>query len=106
SLVALNAATGKLIWYFQMVHHDLWDYDLPAQPFLIDLRIKGRTIPAVVEVTKMGFVFVFNRVTGKSLFPIEERPVPQSEVPGEQTWPTQSFPAKAPDMAGRVITGA
>ena len=104
SLVALNAATGKLIWYFQMVHHDLWDYDLPAQPSLIDLRVNGRTIPAVVEVTKMGFVFVFNRVTGKSLFPIEERPVPQSEVPGEQTWPTQPFPAKPPALARQSMT--
>jgi quinoprotein glucose dehydrogenase len=71
SIVALNAATGKLKWYFQLVHHDLWDYDLPAQPSLITLRREGRSVPAVAVVTKMGFVFVFNRVTGKPLFPIE-----------------------------------
>jgi quinoprotein glucose dehydrogenase len=98
SLVALNAANGKLIWYFQTVHHDLWDYDLPAQPLLIDVRKGGRTIPAVAVVTKMGFVFVFNRVTGKSLFPIEERSVPQSNVPGEETSPTQPFPVKPPAL--------
>lgn len=103
-LVALDAATGKLIWYFQMVHHDLWDYDLPAQPSLITLRQNGRSMPAVVEITKMGFVFVFNRITGKPLFPIEERPVPQSNVPGEQTWPTQPFPVKPPALARQSMT--
>jgi quinoprotein glucose dehydrogenase len=99
SLVALDAATGKLIWYFQVVHHDLWDYDLPAQPLLINLRRNGREIPAVAQITKMGFVFVFDRITGTPLFPVEERPVPQSNVPGEATWPTQPVPLKPPALA-------
>jgi quinate dehydrogenase (quinone) len=98
SLVALDAATGKLVWYFQMVHHDIWDYDMPAQPVLIDVKRNGRTIPAVAQVTKMGFVFVFDRVAGKPLFPIEERAVPKSEVPGEESWPTQPFPVKPPAL--------
>jgi quinoprotein glucose dehydrogenase len=104
SLVALNAATGKLIWYFQMVHHDLWDYDLPAQPSLVTIRQNGRAIPAVVQVTKMGFVFVFNRLNGKALFPIEERAVPQSSVPGEESWPTQPFPVKPPSLTRQTMT--
>jgi glucose dehydrogenase len=99
SLVALNASTGKLIWYFQMVHHDLWDYDLPAQPSLVTITQNGHSIPAVVQVTKMGFIFVFNRINGKPLFPIEERPVPQSNVPGEETWATQPFPIKPAALA-------
>ena len=74
-LVALDAATGKLAWYFQTVHHDIWDYDLPAQPVLINVRRNGREIPAVAQVTKMGFVFILDRITGKPLFPVEERPV-------------------------------
>jgi len=104
SLVALNAATGKLLWYFQMVHHDLWDYDLPAQPSLVTIKQNGRAIPAVVQVTKMGLVFVFNRLNGKALFPIEERPVPQSSVPGEESWPTQPFPIKPPALTRQTMT--
>ncbi|HKE59342.1 MAG TPA: pyrroloquinoline quinone-dependent dehydrogenase [Pyrinomonadaceae bacterium] len=104
SLVALEAATGKLVWYFQVVHHDLWDYDLPAQPLLVNLRRNGRTIPAVAQITKMGFVFVFDRLTGKPLYPVEERPVPQSNVPGEATWPTQPFPVKPPALARQSMT--
>jgi membrane-bound PQQ-dependent dehydrogenase (glucose/quinate/shikimate family) len=92
-LVALQASTGKLVWHFQMVHHDLWDYDMPAQPALITVRQNGKSVPAVAEVTKMGFVFIFDRVTGKPLFPVEERPVPASDVPGEAAWPTQPFPS-------------
>src|SRR4030095_13551813 len=92
SLVALNAGTGKLVWHFQTVHHDLWDYDLPAQPSLITVRQQGRSIPAVAQVTKMGFVFVFNRLTGESLFAIQEKSVPQSDVPGEETRTTQHAP--------------
>jgi len=99
SLVALNASTGKLVWYYQMVHHDLWDYDLPAQPLLITVRQNGRAVEAVVQITKMGFVFVLDRATGKPLFPVEERPVPQSNVPGEATWPTQPIPLKPPALA-------
>jgi len=72
-----------------MVHHDIWDYDPPAQPMLITVRQNGKSIPAVAEVTKMGFVFIFDRATGKPLFPVEEHPVLQSDVPGEAAWPTQ-----------------
>jgi quinoprotein glucose dehydrogenase len=106
SLVALNAATGKLIWYYQMVHHDLWDYDLPAQPLLITVRRSGRSIPAVAQITKMGFVFVLDRLTGKPLFPVEERKVPQSDVSGEATWLTQPFPLKPPALARQSMTRA
>ena len=104
SLVALNAATGKLVWYYQLVHHDLWDYDLTAQPVLLTVRRANHEIPAVAEVTKTGFVFVFNRLTGKPLFPIEERPVPQSDLPGEASWPTQPFPVKPPPLATTSVT--
>lgn len=94
SLVALQASTGKLVWYFQMVHHDIWDYDMPAQPALITVRRNGETIAAVAQVTKMGFVFIFDRATGKPLFRVDERPVPESDVPGEAAWPTQPVPSK------------
>jgi quinoprotein glucose dehydrogenase len=99
SLVALDAATGRRLWHFQTVHHNIWDYDLPAQPSLVTLLRDGRSVPAVVQVTKTGFVFVFDRVSGKPLFDIEERPVPPSEVPGEQAYPTQPFPLKPPPFA-------
>lgn len=99
SLVALEAATGRRLWHFQTVHHNIWDYDLPAQPNLVTVRRDGRDIPAVAQVTKTGFVFLFHRVTGEPLYPIEERPVPPSEVPGEQAWPTQPFPLKPPPFA-------
>ncbi len=92
SLIALDAGTGKLLWYYQLVHHDIWDYDLPAQPVLVTVHRNGEEVPAVAQITKMGFVFLFNRVTGKPLFKIEERKVRGSTVPGEQTWPTQPFP--------------
>ena len=104
SLVALDAATGKLIWYYQMVHHDLWDYDLPAQPNLVTVRRAGRKILAVAQVTKMGFVFVLDRLTGRPLFPVEERPVPHSVIPGEASWPTQPFPVKPPPLARISVT--
>jgi glucose dehydrogenase/peptidoglycan/xylan/chitin deacetylase (PgdA/CDA1 family) len=94
SLVALDAATGRRRWHAQLVHHDIWDFDPPAQPILVDIARGGRTIPAVVQLTKMGLVFVFDRVTGEPVFGIEERPVPRSDVPGEQTWETQPFPIK------------
>ena len=99
SLVCLDAKTGKLRWHYQLVHHDIWDYDPPAQPNLITVRKNGKRIPAVAQVTKMGLVFVFDRVTGKPLFPIEERPVPSSVVPGEASWPTQPFPLKPPPLS-------
>jgi len=104
SLVALNAANGKLLWYYQMVHHDLWDYDLPAPPSLVTLHRAGHQTPAVAQVTKMGFIFVLDRLTGKPLFPVEERPVPQSKLPGEATWPTQPFPVKPPPLTHTSIT--
>ncbi len=94
SLVCLDAKTGKRIWYYQIIHHDLWDYDLPAPPVLADITVAKKRIPVVVQVTKMGLVFVFNRVTGKPVWPIKERRVPQTDVPGEQTARTQPFPTK------------
>jgi quinoprotein glucose dehydrogenase len=104
SLVALNAATGKVVWYYQMVHHDIWDYDMPAQPVLITVRRDGRDIPAVAQVTKMGFVFILDRLTGKPLFPVEERPVPPSNVSGEVAWPTQPFPLKPPPLVRQSLS--
>ena len=98
SLVALDAASGKLVWYYQMVHHDIWDYDMPAQPVLITVRRDSRDIPAIAQLTKMGFVFILDRLTGKPLFPVEERPVPHSDVPGEAAWPTQPSPVKPPPL--------
>ena len=92
SLVALRASTGERVWHFQMVRHDLWDYDLPAPAALVTVRRGGREIPAVAQATKMGFVFVLDRETGESLFPVEERPVPASDVPGEVVSPTQPVP--------------
>jgi glucose dehydrogenase len=100
-IVALDATTGKLKWYRQLVHHDLWDFDLPAAPTLVDIRKDGRTIPAIAVITKMTTVFFFNRVTGEPVWGIEERPVPQSTVPGEASSPTQPFPLK-PAPIGRI----
>jgi quinoprotein glucose dehydrogenase len=94
SLVCLDAKTGKRIWHFQTVHHGLWDYDLPAAPVLCDIKSNGRTIKAVAQITKTGFTWVFDRANGKPVWPIEERAVPQSKVPGERTSPTQPFPTK------------
>jgi len=93
-VVALDARTGKHIWHFQTVHHDLWDYDLPAPPNLVTVEHDGKKIDAVAQTTKSGFLFVLDRETGESLFPIEERSVPASHVPGEAAWPTQPFPLK------------
>jgi quinoprotein glucose dehydrogenase len=94
SLVALDARTGALKWYRQLVHHDLWDYDLSAPPALFDIQRGGRAIPAVAQITKMGLLFVFDRVTGEPVYGMEERPVPQTSVPGEVTSKTQPFPVK------------
>lgn len=96
SLVALDARTGKRLWHFQFVHHDLWDYDPTAAPQLITIERDGRKIDAVAQATKHGFMFVFDRVTGEPLFPIEERPVPPSDVPGEKAWPTQPYSTLPP----------
>jgi quinoprotein glucose dehydrogenase len=106
SLVALDARSGKLVWYYQMVHHDIWDYDMPAQPVLITVQRNGREIPAVAQVTKMGFVFILDRLTGKPLFPIEERRVPSSDVPGEAASPTQPFPVKPPALVRQSFSEA
>ncbi len=94
SLVCLDAKTGKRIWHYQTVHHDVWDMDITAAPMLLDVNHEGRRVKAVAVVSKQAFTYVFDRVTGKPLWPIEERPVPQSDVPGEQTSPTQPFPTK------------
>jgi quinoprotein glucose dehydrogenase len=94
SIVALQASTGKMLWHFQVVHHDLWDYDIPAQPVLIDLKRNNKSIPAVVVGTKMGHIFVLDRITGKPLLPVEERNVPASTIIGEEAFPTQPFPVK------------
>ena len=92
------------MWHFQGVHHGLWDYDFPAAPTLVDITVDGRRIEAVAQVSKQGFTYVFERATGKPVWPIEERPVPQSTVPGEKTSPTQPFPTKPPPFARQGFT--
>ncbi len=104
SLVALDVRTGKRLWHFQTVHHDIWDYDVVSAPQLITVNHKGKRIDAVAQATKQGFLFVFNRVTGEPLWPIEERAVPASDVPGEQAWPTQPFPTVVPPYNRQSIT--
>jgi quinoprotein glucose dehydrogenase len=104
SVVALRGSTGELVWHFQIVHHNLWDYDLPAQPSLITIRRDGQEIPAVAQPTKMGFLYLLHRETGEPVFPVEERPVPQSNVPGEQTWPTQPFPTIPRPLAPTTLS--
>lgn len=104
SLVTLDARTGKRVWHFQMAHHGLWDYDLPAAPNLIDIRVNGQPVKAVAQVSKQGFVYVFDRVTGDPIWPIEERPVPQSTVPGERSSPTQPFPTRPAPFDRQGIT--
>ena len=104
SLVALDARTGKRLWHYQLVHHDLWDYDLPQAPKLLTLKQNGRNIDVVAQASKFGFIYVFERKTGKPVFPIEERPVPQSDVPGEVSSPTQPFPMKVPPFARQSFT--
>ena len=104
SVVALDAGTGKYRWHFQTVHHDLWDYDLPAAPNLITVVHNGKKIDAVAQTSKLGYIYTFNRDTGEPLFPIEERPVPSSDIPGEQAWPTQPFPVKPAPYARQTIT--
>jgi quinoprotein glucose dehydrogenase len=94
SVVAVDANTGKYRWHFQLVHHDIWDYDAPAPPILVDLVRNGATVPAVLIAAKTGLLYTLNRVTGQPIFAIEERPVPTSDVPGEQASPTQPFPVK------------
>ena len=104
SLVCLEARAGKRVWHFQAVHHGLWDYDFPAGPNLVDLTVDGRTIKAVAIVSKQGFVYVFDRVTGEPVWPIEERPVPAGNVPGEWYAQTQPFPTKPPAFARQGVS--
>jgi len=103
SVVALRAATGRVVWHFQAVHHDLWDYDVPAQPTLTSVHREGREIPVVVQATKMGHLFVLHRETGEPVFPVEERPVPASDVPEEEASPTQPFPVRPPPLAAHTL---
>ncbi len=104
SLLALDAKTGKRIWHFQTIHHDLWDWDLATSPKLLTVRHDGRDVDVVAQASKHGFLFVLERDSGRPLWPIEERPVPQSDVPGEQTSPTQPFPTAPPPFARQSFT--
>jgi quinoprotein glucose dehydrogenase len=104
SVVALHARTGRVAWHFQTVHHDLWDYDVPAQPVLTEIVRDGQRIPVVVQATKMGFLFVLHRETGVPVFPVEERPVPVSDVPGEVASRTQPFPTGMPALVPQRLT--
>jgi len=106
SVVTLRASTGEFVWGFQVVHHDLWDYDVAAEPALFTLRRDGKDIPAVAVTTKQGHLFVLDRLTGKPLLPVEERPVPPSRVAGESAWPTQPFPVATPNLVGSTTMSA
>jgi len=104
SVVAVDANTGKYLWHFQLVHHDVWDYDMQSAPLVVDLQRNGATVPALLVVNKMGLLFTLNRVTGKPIFDVVERPVPKSDVPGEQVSPTQPFPVKPEPLAQLTIS--
>jgi quinoprotein glucose dehydrogenase len=106
SLVALDAATGKRVWHFQTVHHDIWDRDLPAAPHLVTVTHDGRRVDAVAQITKTGFIYVFDRATGAPLFPVHERPVPASTLIGERAWPTQPEPVKPAPIGRQRFTEA
>ncbi len=104
SIVCLNAATGERKWHYQLVHHGLWDYDMPSPPSLVSITVAGKRIDAVVQLTKQGFAFVFDRVTGTPVWPIEEHRVPASDVEGEHAWPTQPFPTKPPPISPQGVS--
>ncbi len=104
SLLALDVRTGKLRWYYQMVHHDIWDYDNASTPMLMTVRHNNKPVDIVAEASKTGFLWVFDRVTGKPLWPVEERPVPKSPMQGEEAWPTQPFPSKPAVFARQAFT--
>ena len=104
SIVALDVATGERRWHYQTVHHGIWDYDLPTAPVLLDLTVDGREIPALAQVTKQAFTFVLDRRTGEPVWPLEERPMPASSVPGEKTAPTQPFPTKPPPFQRQGVS--
>lgn len=103
SLVALRGSTGEVVWHFQVVHHDIWDLDVPAQPILTELDRDGRQVPVVIQLTKVGMVFVFERETGRPFFPIEERAVPTDGVPGDVLSPTQPFTVKPAPLVRQSI---
>jgi quinoprotein glucose dehydrogenase len=103
-ILALNASTGKRIWHYQTVHHDIWDRDLPAPPNLVTVNHNGKEIDGVAQITKSGFVFLLERETGEPLFPVEERPVPPSDLEGEEAWPTQPVPVKPPAFSPQSLT--
>lgn len=105
-VLAIDAVTGRLRWHYQTLHHDLWDRDLPAPPNLVTLEREGKKIDAVAQITKLGVVFVLDRDTGEPLFPVEERPVPPSDLEGEEAWPTQPFPLKPPPFSRLSFTEA
>ena len=104
TLVCVDLKTGKRKWHFQLVHHPIWDYDISSAPILADINVNGRAIKAVIQPTKQCWLFVFDRVTGEPVWPIEERPVPQSDVPGERTSPTQPFPTKPPAYSRQGVS--
>jgi len=104
SIVCLDAATGERKWHFQIVHHGLWDYDPASAPALVTMTVDGSRVDAVVQLTKQGFAFVFDRVTGRPIWPIDERPVPASDVQGETAWPTQPFPSRPPAIAPQGVS--
>ena len=104
SILAIRGATGELVWHYQLVHHDVWDFDLPTHPILVDITKDGERIPVVVQLTKMGMVFVFHRDTGEPYFEIEERPVPTDGMPGDALSPTQPFPVKPPPLVRHGLT--
>jgi quinoprotein glucose dehydrogenase len=106
ALVAVDAASGKYLWHFQLVHHDIWDYDLDTPPMLLDVRRNGKTIPAVAAMNKSAFLFLLNRVTGKPIYEVTETSVPKSDVTGEEAWPTQPIPSKPAQLARGGFTQA
>ncbi|MCY4122300.1 MAG: PQQ-binding-like beta-propeller repeat protein, partial [Acidobacteria bacterium] len=101
----LDARTGERVWHYQLIHHGIWDYDIPTPPTLVDITVDGREIKAVAQVTKQAFTYVFDRVTGEPVWPIEERPVPASTVPGEQAAPTQPFPTRPAPFDRQGVSG-
>ena len=104
SLVALDIETGKRVWHYQLIRHDIWDRDIPTSPIILDVTVDDRRIPLVVQITKQSFAYVFNRVTGEPIWPIEDRPVPASDVPGERTAPTQPFPTRPAPFDRQGVT--
>ncbi|WP_293972859.1 PQQ-binding-like beta-propeller repeat protein [Sphingomonas sp.] len=106
ALVAIDARTGRYLWHFQAVHHDIWDLDMPVQPTLMDVKRGGKTIPAIAAMNKSGYLFVLDRVTGRPVFPVTERPVPPSSIAGEQAWPTQPIPSAPPPVTRQAMTAA